>query len=83
MRAAQVLSIVLGMLLAAPSAAADTWTTPQPLLEINSVAEEWSPFLSDDGLTLYFARVRGPIGFYGRIWEANRSICLPSCLSMP
>jgi len=46
---------------------------PAPLTQVNSdSAEEWSPFLSFDGLTLYFARVRSDTFYYGRIFEATR-----------
>lgn len=49
------------------------WTEPVPLTEVNSDSvEEWSPFLSYDGLTLYFARVRSENFYYGRIFEATR-----------
>jgi hypothetical protein len=72
MGAAHGFSVVLGMFLVAQSGAADVWTTPIPLLEVNSSAEEWSPFLSHNGLTLYFARVRSCVCYYGRIWEAIR-----------
>ncbi len=72
MRVAQAFSVVLGMFLIAPGSAADVWTTPIPLLEVNSSAEEWAPFLSQDGLTLYFSRVHSPTSYFGRIWEAKR-----------
>jgi len=49
------------------------WTTPAPLTQVNSdSAEEWSPFLSFDGLTLYFARVRSEAFYDGRIFQATR-----------
>ena len=49
------------------------WTEPVPLTEVNSeLAEEWTPFLSFDGLTLYFTRVRSDTFYYGRIFEATR-----------
>lgn len=72
MRVPHVFPIALGVFLAVQSGAADLWTVPVPLVEVNSSAEEWSPFLSDDGLTLYFARVRSPDCYFGRIWEAKR-----------
>jgi len=51
----------------------DQWTQPMPLAEVNTdTAEEWAPFLSYDGLTLYFARVRSNTFYYGRIFEATR-----------
>jgi hypothetical protein len=81
MRATRAFSVVLGTLLVAQTLIAaqaplteadEVWTAPGPLTEVNSSAEEWSPFLSYDGLTLYFARVRGPDSYYGRIYEATR-----------
>ena len=48
------------------------WTEPVPVVEANTEYEEWAPFLSFDGLTLYFGRVRTPESYYGRIFEAIR-----------
>ena len=49
------------------------WTEPVPLVEINTTtAEEWSPILSADGLTLYFGRVHAPDYYNGRIFTATR-----------
>ncbi len=49
------------------------WTTPVPLTLVNSAsAEERSPFLSLDGLTLYFARVSSETFYYGQIFQASR-----------
>jgi hypothetical protein len=49
------------------------WTEPVPLMEVNSeLATEWTPFLSFDGLRLYFTRVRSETFYYGRIFEAIR-----------
>jgi len=49
------------------------WTEPVPVAEVNTEYAEWTPFLSFDGLSLYFARGKGP-GFYNfRIYEATRS----------
>jgi Tol biopolymer transport system component len=49
------------------------WSQPVPLTEVNTdTAEEWTPFLSFDALTLYFSRVRSSTFFYGRIFEAKR-----------
>jgi len=81
MRDIRAFSIALGTWLAAQSLIAapalstevnDVWTTPAPLTEVNSSAEEWSPFLSYDGLTLYFTRMGGPNASSGRIYEAKR-----------
>ena len=49
------------------------WTVPVPVTEINTEsAEEFTPFLSFDALTLYFARVHSNTFYYGRIFEATR-----------
>jgi len=49
------------------------WSQPVPLTEVNTdTAEEWTPFLSFDGLTLYFSRLRSSTSLYGRIFEAKR-----------
>lgn len=50
------------------------WSEPTPLAEINTTtAEEWSPSLSGDGLTIYFGRVNEPRFPGGRILAATRS----------
>lgn len=49
------------------------WTVPAPLPQVNSdSAEEWSPFLSYDGLTLYFVRLSSETFYYGRLFQASR-----------
>ena len=49
------------------------WREPVPVTEVNTYfAEELTPFLSFDGLTLYFAIVRSGTFYYGRIFEATR-----------
>lgn len=51
-----------------------TWTPPVLVTEVNiQTGEDWSPFLSFDGLTLYFSRVRTNTFTYGRIYKATRS----------
>lgn len=59
---------------------AGLWSDPVPLREVNlDSAEEWSPTLSADGLTLYFGRVRGPQSEFGRILQATREAPVPWC----
>ncbi|UCG49146.1 MAG: PD40 domain-containing protein [Phycisphaerales bacterium] len=49
------------------------WTAPVPLAGVNSnLAEDWAPFPSFDGLSLYFSRVRSDEFYYGRMYEAWR-----------
>ena len=69
--------ITISMLLAAAlglsAPVLATWTTPVPVTEVNSDwAEDWAPFPSFDGLSLYFSRVRSDEFYYGRIYEARR-----------
>lgn len=64
------LAIALGLLCGPVRA---RWTEPVPLTSVNDPsAEDWSPFLSTDGLTLYFARVRSSTSYYGKICAATR-----------
>ena len=53
------------------SALAD-WQEPAPVDEVNSEFHDKSPFLSHDGLTLYFSRQDGPGFHYTRIYQATR-----------
>ena len=48
------------------------WTAPILLTEINTEYVEWTPFLSFDGLSLYFARGMTSSYYYFRIFEAKR-----------
>ncbi|MCX5638296.1 MAG: hypothetical protein NTX52_11485, partial [Planctomycetota bacterium] len=62
---------MLGLLALCPAALAD-WTEPVPLTEVNTDYHDKSPFLSFDGLTLYFCRENGPWGWTTRIYKATR-----------
>jgi hypothetical protein len=56
------------------SALAEEWTTPVPVESgINTQFDEWEPYLSYDGLSLYFSRLYTDTYFYSRIFEAKRS----------
>ncbi len=48
------------------------WTEPVQVTEVNTEYDDWTPFLSFDGLTLYFSRLRTDSFYYGRIFEATR-----------
>lgn len=49
------------------------WTEPVPVTVANdSFGEDWSPFLSFDGLTLYFSRVISTSSYTGKIYIASR-----------
>ena len=49
------------------------WSEPVPVNEVNTENCEWTPFLSFDGLTLYFARGRPSFDEF-RIFEATRPV---------
>jgi len=48
------------------------WTEPVPVTAVNTEFADWTPFLSFDGLSLYFARGRTSSYYYFRIFEATR-----------
>jgi len=66
-----LLLAVLGALALYGQASAQ-WAEPKSIAEINSDYHDKSPFLSYDGLTLYFSRQDGPGWHYTRIYEATR-----------
>ncbi len=51
-----------------------TWTTPVPVTEVNTEFYDSSPFLSFDGLTLYFTRRETDTFYHNRIYEATREV---------
>ncbi len=72
MNARKLVFIILFVAVSSVSAFS-AWTEPVPVTIVNdSSAEEWSPFLSFDGLTLYFARAISPTSYYGKIYAAIR-----------
>jgi len=73
MRAMQVFSSLLGLLVAANSAVADLWTTPVPVGEVNTEYDEGAPFLTYDGRALYFSRQGVPGPYPGRLYSATRA----------
>jgi hypothetical protein len=50
------------------------WSSPEAVTEINSSYVDKSPFLSFDGLTMYFSRQSGPGWYYARIYQATRPV---------
>ena len=60
-----ILSVLCGLALG-------QWSEPVPVTEVNSEYADWTPFLSFDGLSLYFARGRTSGYYYFRIFEATR-----------
>jgi parallel beta-helix repeat protein len=49
------------------------WGEPLPVNGVNTQYDEWTPFLSFDGLSLYFGRLYTDSFFYARIYEARRA----------
>ena len=62
-----IVSVLCGLALA-------EWTEPVPVMEVNTEYEEMPPFLSFDGLSLYFSRVRTDTFYYARLFEATREV---------
>ncbi len=59
-----LICVVLLGLLAVPNSTLAEWTEPAPIEEVNTELHETSPFLSYDGLTLYFSRDDGLFSIY-------------------
>ena len=75
MRETCLVTMAVSIVCTLTGAVSGAWTEPEPVTEVNlDNAEEWSPFLSFDGLTLYFARVRSPDSYNGRIFQATRPV---------
>lgn len=66
-------SILLCAILFVGSSASAQWTEPVPVSEINTEnLREWTPYLSFDGMCLYFAQGRGTSGRHLRLYQACR-----------
>ncbi len=48
------------------------WAEPVPITEVNTEYGDRTPFLSYDGLTLYFSRIDTPNFYYHRLYQATR-----------
>lgn len=70
MRIAKIIA-VLGFLALCGSVWAQ-WSEPVQVTEVSTKFDEWTPFLSFDGLTLYFGRLYTDSYFYARIFAATR-----------
>ena len=67
-------NVLILILLFLSTAAFANWSVPVPVEVANDPsAEDWSPFITTDGLTLYFARVRSSSSYYGKICVARRN----------
>ena len=63
--------VVSWVFLVLSASAPAEWTEPAPVTEINTEnLREWTPYLSFDGLRLYFAQGRGTSGRHLRIYQA-------------
>lgn len=71
MKAKTILVTILTVSVLSGLAPAD-WTEPVLVMEANTEYDEYSPFLSFDGLSLYFARGRTSSYYNFRIFEATR-----------
>jgi hypothetical protein len=73
MKARSSFIVILLFILVFSCSALAAWTEPEPIVEINTEYQEKSPFLSFDGLTLYFSIEDGPGWHYTRIYQATRT----------
>lgn len=64
--------VCLGVMLSA-TAAYSEWSTPVPVTEVNTIYSEANPFLTSDGLTLYFTRGKTDSFYYDRLYQATRT----------
>jgi hypothetical protein len=73
MKAKAIPAVILLVLVLCPLSLAE-WTEPVPVTEVNTEFADWTPFLSFDGLSLYFARGRTSSYYHFRIFEARRQV---------
>jgi hypothetical protein len=64
---------IIALILLTTVGAVSAWTTPVLLSEVNTQYTEGWPFLSNDGLTLYFARSGTPDHYYTQLYKATRT----------
>jgi len=67
-----VLAVGAAVFLAGSTSARAQWTQPTPIVVCNSPFADWGPFLSHDGLSLYFSRMNTDTYYYARILRAKR-----------
>lgn len=70
----RLFSVVCLLVLMSFGTALGQWSDAEALTEVNSSHIDKSPFLSFDGLTMYFSRQSGPGWYYTRIYQATRSV---------
>lgn len=66
------INLSLVIVLALYGSALGLWSEPVPVTEVNTDYGDRTPFLSYDGLTLYFCRADTPAFYYHRIYQATR-----------
>ncbi|MGA2092711.1 MAG: PEP-CTERM sorting domain-containing protein [Sedimentisphaerales bacterium] len=65
-------AILLSIILAGSSPAAE-WSAPVAVTSVNTQYDEWTPYLSYDGLSLYFAQGYSNDSWEFQIFEAKRN----------
>ncbi len=70
----RLFSVVCLLVLMSVGTALGQWSDAEAVTEVNSSYVDKSPFLSFDGLTLYFSRHSGPGWYYTRIYQATRPV---------
>lgn len=68
----RLLLVVIGLVTVLSATALAQWSDTTPLTEINTAFVDKSPFLSFDGLTLYFSRQNTPDSYYTSLYQATR-----------
>jgi hypothetical protein len=48
------------------------WTLGVPVIEVNTEYAEWDPFLSADGLSLYYSKGKTDTFYFHRLYQATR-----------
>lgn len=68
----RLISVVSLLVLVSFGSVQAQWSEPEAVTQVNSSYVDKSPFLSSDGLTLYFSRHSGPGWYYTRLYQATR-----------
>jgi hypothetical protein len=68
----RIWGLCLAQILGAAGAVWGSWSTPVPVTEVNTPYYETNPFLSNDGLSLYFTRENTDQFYFARMYQATR-----------
>ena len=71
-RMQRLLLAIIGLVTVLSATSPAQWSETVPLTEINDAFVDKSPFLSFDGLTLYFSRQNMPGWYYTSLYQATR-----------